>query len=72
MAAGIHIVNNLFAFYVSGFCLDKITTNVNMLLFSMDIICVIIISILLLICLVNRIVLKIRMVKYSNFFLFFR
>ncbi|WP_162685735.1 hypothetical protein [Methanosphaera sp. BMS] len=48
MAAEIHIANNLFAFYISGFGLDKITTNVDMLSYSMDIICVIIISILLL------------------------
>lgn len=48
MAAGIHIANNLFAFYVSGFGLDKITTNVNMLSFAVNIISVIIITILLL------------------------
>ena len=36
MAAGIHIVNNLFAFYIFGFGLDNITTNVNILSFAME------------------------------------
>ncbi|RAP50843.1 MAG: hypothetical protein BZ136_00540 [Methanosphaera sp. rholeuAM74] len=48
MAAGIHIVNNLFSFCSSGLGIEKIVTNVDLLSFSMDIITVIISSILLL------------------------
>lgn len=48
MSSAIHVVNNLFAFYASGLGIIKITSNISMISFIVDLIAIIVPTILLL------------------------